>query len=65
MSLLQYISFSIDKAIEILMDNKTSKIDAALFLMNFKKILNKPEKKIIDGEFSEVEIGGIEERIGK
>lgn len=65
MNLIQYISFSMDKAIEMLMDGKTSKTDVALFLMDFKKILNKPEKKIIDGEFSEVEIGGIEERIGK
>ena len=62
MSLLQYISFSIDKAIEILMDNKTSKIDAALFLMNFKKILNKPEKDIVDGDFTEVKIKVIEKR---
>lgn len=62
MPLLQYISFSIDKAIEMLMYSKTSKMDVALFLMDFKKILNNPEKKIIDGEFSEVEVKGIEER---
>ncbi len=62
MPLLQYISFSIDKAIEMLMDSKTSKMDVALFLMDFKKILNKPEKEIVDGDFKEVEIRGIEER---
>ena len=62
MNLIQYISFSIDKAIEMLMDNQTSKMDVALFLMDFKKILNKPEKEIVDGDFKEVEIRGIEER---
>jgi hypothetical protein len=62
MPLLQYISFSIDKAIKMLMDSKTSKMDVALFLMDFKKILNKPEKEIVDGYFKEVEIRGIEER---
>lgn len=62
MPLLQYISFSIDKAIEMLMDSKTSKMDVALFLMDFKKILNKPEKVIVDGDFKEVEIRGIEDR---
>ena len=62
MNLIQYISFSIEKAIEMLMDNQTSKMDVALFLMDFKKILNKPEKGIVDGDFKEVEIRGIEER---
>lgn len=62
MPLLQYISFNIDKAIEMLMDSKTSKMDVALFLMDFKKILNKPEKEIVDGDFKEVEIKEIEDR---
>ena len=62
MNLIQYISFSIDKAIEMLMDSKTSKMDVALFLMDIKKILNKSEKEIVDGDFKEVEIRGIEER---
>ncbi len=62
MNLIQYISFSIEKAIEMLMDNQTRKMDVALFLMDFKKILNKPEKEIVDGDFKEVEIRGIEER---
>lgn len=62
MNLIQYISFSIEKAIEMLMDNQTSKMDVALFLMDFKKILNKPEKEIVDGGFKEVEIRGNEER---
>lgn len=60
MNLMQYILFSMDKAIKMLMDSKTSKMDVALFLMDFKKILNKPEKEIVDGEFKEVEIRGIE-----
>ncbi len=54
MNLIQYISFSIDKAIEMLMDSETSKIDVALFLMDFKKILNKPQMEIVDGEFLEI-----------
>lgn len=62
MNLLQYILFSIDKAIEMLIDSKTSKTEVALFLMDFKKILNKPEREIVDGDFKEVEIRGIEER---
>lgn len=62
MTLLQYISFSIDNAIEMLIDSKTSKMDVALFLMDFKKILNNPEKEIVDGDFKELEIRGIEER---
>lgn len=62
MTLLQYISFSIDNSIEMLMDSKTSKMDVALFLMDFKKILNNPEKEIVDGDFKELEIRGIEER---
>ena len=44
------------------MDSKTSKMDVALFLMDFKKILNKPEKEIVDGDFKEIEIKGIEDR---
>jgi hypothetical protein len=62
MNLIQYISFSMDKAIEMLIDNQTSKMDVALFLMDFKKILNKPEKEIVDGYFKEVEIKGTEDR---
>ena len=62
MNLLQYILFSIDKAIEMLIDSKTSKTEVALFLMDFKKILNKPEREIVDGDFKEVEIRGIEDR---
>lgn len=62
MTLLQYISFSIDNAIEMLIDSKTSKMDVALFLMDFKKMLNNPEKEIVDGDFKELEIRGIEER---
>lgn len=62
MNLIQYISFSIDTAIEMLMNSKTSKMDVALFLMDFKKILNKPEREIVDGDFKEIEIKGIEGR---
>lgn len=60
MNLIQYISFSIDKAIEMLMDSETSKIDVALFLMDFKKILNKPQREIVEGEFLEIETSCIE-----
>lgn len=60
MNLIQYISFSIDKAIEMLMDSETSKIDVALFLMDFKKILNKPQREIVEGEFLEIETNCIE-----
>lgn len=62
MNLIQYISFIIDKAIEMLIDSKTSKTEVALFLMEFKKILNKPDKEIVNGDFTEVEVRGIEER---
>ena len=62
MNLIQYISFSLDKAIEMLMDNQTSKMEVALFLMDFKKILNKPEREIVDGDFKEIGIRGIEGR---
>ena len=60
MNLIQYISLIIDKAIEMLMDSETSKIDVALFLMDFKKILNKPQREIVDGEFLEIETNCIE-----
>ena len=60
MNLMQYISFGIDTAIKMLMDSSTSKIEVMLYLENFKKILNKPKKEIVDGEFSEVEINCIE-----
>lgn len=62
MPLLQYIEFGIDKAIEMLMDSGTSKIEVMLYLENLKKILKEPEKKIVDGEFREVEVKGIEDR---
>lgn len=61
MPLLQYISFSIDEAIEMLMDNKTSKTEVALYLQNFKKIINNPEKEIVDTDFKEVKSIGIGE----
>lgn len=62
MPLLQYIEFGIDTAIEMLMDNGTSKVEVMLYLENFKRILKEPEKEIVDGDFKEVEIRGIEER---
>lgn len=60
MNLIQYISFGIDTAIEMLMDSGTSKIEVMLYLENFKKILKEPQKEIVDGEFKEVEISCIE-----
>lgn len=44
------------------MDNGTSKVEVMLYLENFKRILKEPEKEIVDGDFKEVEIRGIEER---
>lgn len=48
MNLIQYIAFRLDKAIEILMDENTTKTECALYLMDFKKQLFKPEKVIVD-----------------
>lgn len=62
MPLLQYIEFGIDTAIEMLMDSGTSKIEVMLYLENFKKILKEPEREIVDGDFKEIEIKGIEGR---
>ena len=62
MPLLQYIELGIDMAIEMLMDGNTSKIEVMLYLENFKKILREPQKEIVDGDFKEVEIRGIEDR---
>ena len=63
MPLLQYIEFGIDTAaIEMLMGSATSKVEVMLYLENFKKILREPEKEIVDGDFREVEIKGIEDR---
>lgn len=62
MPLLQYIEFGIDTAIEMLMDSGTSKIEVILYLENFKKLLREPQKEIVDGDFKEIEIKGIEDR---
>lgn len=62
MTLLQYIEFGIDTAIEILMDGGKSKVEVMLYLENFKKILRDPKKEIVDGDFKEIEIKGIEDR---
>lgn len=61
-NLIQYLTFRIDKAIEMLMDGKTDRIDVVLYLKDIKSFLNKPEKKIIDGDFKEVKIRAIEDR---
>lgn len=58
----QYLTFRIDKAIEMLMDGKTDRIDVVLYLEDIKSFLIKPEKEIVDGDFKEVEIKGIEDR---
>lgn len=60
--LIQYLTFRIDKAIEMLMDGKTDRIDVVLYLENIKGLLNKTEKEIVDGDFKEVEIREIEDR---
>ena len=61
-NLIQYLTFRIDKAIEMLMDGKTDRIDVVLYLENIKGLLNKTEKEIVDGDFKEVEIREIEDR---
>lgn len=60
MNLLQYIELHLDEAIKMLMDDKKTKTECALFLADFKKMLWKPEKEIVDGEFSEIETNCIE-----
>ena len=60
--LIQYLTFRIDKAIEMLMDGKTDRIDVVLYLENIKGLFNKTEKEIVDGDFKEVEIREIEDR---
>ncbi len=61
MPLMEFISLNIDEAIGMLMDGKTGKTEVALFLKEFKKTLNNPEKEIIDGSFREVGVSGIVE----
>ena len=61
-NLIQYLTFRIDKAIEMLMDGKTDRIDVVLYPEDIKGLLNKTEKEIVDGDFKEVEIRGLEER---
>lgn len=63
MDFAQWLSFKIDDTIKMLMDNHTSKIEVALYLMRFKNdIIDGGKKDIVDGEFEEVEVRGIEER---
>lgn len=61
-NLIQYLTFKIDKAIEMLMDGKADRIDVVLYLEDIKSFLSKPEKKVVDGNFKEVEIKEIEDR---
>lgn len=61
-NLIQYLTFRIDKAIEMLLDGKTNRIDIVLYLEDIKSFLNKPEKEIVEGDFKEVEIREIEDR---
>lgn len=60
-NLIQYLTFRIDKAIEMLMDGKTDRIDVVLYLEDIKSFLNKPEKEIVDGDFKEISNKRIEE----
>lgn len=55
MNLLQYIEMHLDEAIKMLMDDGKTKTECALYLSDFKKMLWKPEKEIVDGEFCEVQ----------
>lgn len=61
-NLIEYLTLRIDKSIEMLMDGKTDRIDVVLYLEDIKKFLNKPEKEVVDGNFKEVGIKGIEDR---
>lgn len=61
-NLIQYLTFRIDKAIEMLMDRKIDRIDVVLYPEDIKGLLNKTEKEIVDGDFKEVEIREIEDR---
>lgn len=62
MQLLQYIEYRLDKAIDMLMRSGASKIEVVLYLEDLKKILKGEEKEIVDGDFKEVGIRGIEKR---
>ena len=61
-NLIQYLTFRIDKAIEMLMDGKADRIDVVLYLEDIKGLLNKQEKEIVDGDFREIKIKEIEDR---
>ena len=63
MPFAQYIQFTIDKAVEMLMDNHTSKTEVALFLIGFRdNVINNKGKGIVDVDFKEIEMREIEER---
>ena len=48
MNLLQYINFRLDEAIEMLQNQGKTRDECAVYLMDFKKQLIKPEKIIVD-----------------
>lgn len=48
MNLIEYIEMHLDTAIKMLMSENTTKTECALYLMEFKKQLYKPEEVIID-----------------
>lgn len=61
-NLIQYLTFRIDKAIEMLIDENADRIDIVLYLEDIKRFLNKPGKEIMDVDFKEVGIKEIENR---
>ena len=61
-NLIQYLTFRIDKAIEMLMDGKADRIDVVLYLEDIKGLLNKQEKEIVAVDFREIKIKEIEDR---
>lgn len=61
MNLIQYISFSLEKAVEMLMDGRAGKMDAALCLMDLIKTLDSHGKEIVDVDFEEAGARGIGE----
>ena len=48
MRLVDYIGYSLDEAVKMLLDDGKSKDECACYLMDFKKQLFKPDEVIVD-----------------
>lgn len=55
MNAVQYIQYHLDDAIQMLLDDKKSKTECAIFLMKFKERLYGKEHVIVDVEMREVD----------